>query len=428
MRYVSVFRIRGPARLSGSFRPAGNKNAALPILAGCLLTDEPIILRNVPEINDVRTLIEILTGLGADIEWEAPNTLRVQASDINDPSISRDLARDIRASILLAGPLLARLGEVELPPPGGDVIGRRRVDSHLLALGRLGAEIEAGESYFLRAKELVGADIFMDEPSVTATENALLAAVTATGRTTIRNAAAEPHVQDLCRFLVGLGASIEGIGTNHLAIDGVESLHGGEFEIGPDHIEIGSMVGLAAITHSDITIEAGARSFDPLRIGFEKLGIYCDMRGEMIHVPPEQPLEIQSDIGDQIPQLYDGPWPAFPADLVSIALVVATQCRGTILIHEKMFESRMFFVDKLISMGARLVLCDPHRAVVIGPSRLQGARLDSPDIRAGMAMVIAALAASGESVIGNVGQVERGYQRIEERLRALGADIERADA
>ena len=425
---MSVFRSRGPARLSGTFRPAGNKNAALPILAGCLLTDEPVILRNVPEINDVRTLIEILTGLGADIEWDAPNTLRVHASEVRDPSIRRELARDIRASILLAGPLLARVGEVELPPPGGDVIGRRRVDSHLLALGRLGADAEAGDSYFLRARELVGADIFMDEPSVTATENAILAAVTASGRTTLRNAAAEPHVQDLCRFLVVLGASIEGIGTNSLTIDGVESLHGGEFEIGPDHIEIGSMVGLAAITRSDVTIEAGAGSFDPLRTGFEKLGIYCELREDMIRVPPDQPLEIQSDIGDQIPQLYDGPWPAFPADLVSIALVVATQCRGTILIHEKMFESRMFFVDKLISMGARLVLCDPHRAVVIGPSQLRGSQLESPDIRAGMAMVIAALAATGESVIGNIRQVERGYQRIEERLRELGADIERADA
>jgi UDP-N-acetylglucosamine 1-carboxyvinyltransferase len=425
---MSVFRIRGPARLSGRFEPAGNKNAALPILAGCLLTDEPITLRNVPEINDVRTMIEILTGLGADIEWEAPNTLRVQTADIEVSAIDRDLARDIRASILLAGPLLARLGEVELPPPGGDVIGRRRVDSHFLALGKLGAEVEAGESYFLRAKALEGADIFMDEPSVTATENAVLAAVTADGRTILRNAAAEPHVQDLCRFLVGLGARIEGIGTHRLTIEGVKSLHGGEFEIGPDHIEIGSLVGLAAITHSDITIDGGAADFDPLRIGFEKLGIYCGRRGDSIHVPAEQPLEVQSDIGDQIPQLYDGPWPAFPADLVSIALVVATQCRGTILIHEKMFESRMFFVDKLISMGARVVLCDPHRAVVVGPSQLQGSRLDSPDIRAGMAMVIAALAASGESVIGNIRQVERGYQRIDERLRALGADIERADA
>jgi UDP-N-acetylglucosamine 1-carboxyvinyltransferase len=422
------FRIQGPSRLSGRFRPAGNKNAALPILAGTLLAEEPVVLRNVPDIGDVRTLVELLGSLGAQVEWADGNTVRVDAADLEGGTMDPRLARQIRASILLAGPLLARFGEVVLPPPGGDVIGRRRLDTHFLALGRLGAEVEAGDSYELRARHLRGAEIFLDEPSVTGTENAILAAVTAEGQTRLRNAAAEPHVQDLCRFLGQLGADIEGVGTHELTITGVERLGGGEYRLGPDHIEIGSLVGLAAITGSEVTVEeVDPGLFAPLRVGFERLGIHCDLHGQELHVPSEQSLEIQSDLGNQIPSLGDGPWPAFPADLISIALVVATKCRGTILIHEKMFESRMYFADKVISLGARIVLCDPHRAVVVGPSHLHGSVLESPDIRAGMALLIAALAAEGESEIHNIGQIERGYERIDERLRAMGAMIERVE-
>lgn len=423
---MSWFRIRGPTRLSGRFTPAGNKNAALPILAGCLLTDEAVELSNVPDIRDVRTLSRILESLGAGVEWTGPNALRVHAREIPSPSVDPEMAGRIRASILLAGPLLARLGKVELPPPGGDVIGRRRLDTHFLALRRLGADVEASDAYYLRADQLEGDDVFLDEPSVTGTENAILAAVRARGTTVLRNAAAEPHVQDLCRFLNDLGARIRGVGGRTLEIQGVDRLGGGSHRIAPDHIEVGSMVGLAAVTRSPLVIEDFPEpAFHPMRIGFERLGIHCDLRDGELRVPEAQELEIQSDLGEQIPKIDDGPWPAFPADLLSIALVVATQCRGTILIHEKMFESRMFFVDKLISMGARIVLCDPHRAVVVGPSRLRGAELESPDIRAGMALLIAALAAEGESEIHNIRQIERGYERIEERLQALGADIER---
>lgn len=426
---MSWFRIQGPARLSGRFRPAGNKNAALPILAGCLLTDEPVVLTNVPDIRDVRTMVELLRSLGAEARWDGPNTVRVHAADPPSSAVDPVLAGRIRASILLAGSLLARLGEVELPPPGGDVIGRRRVDTHFLALSRLGAEVEAGEAYYLRTRGLEGDRIFLDEPSVTGTENAILAAVTAGGTTVLQNAAAEPHVQDLCRFLGTLGARIDGVGTQRLTIEGVDRLSGGEHRIGADHIEVGSLIGLAAATGSSLTIEdPPVEAFPPLRIGFERLGIHCELRDDELHVAEDQEMEIQTDLGDQIPKIDDGPWPAFPADLISIALVVATQCRGTILIHEKMFESRMFFVDKLIAMGARIVLCDPHRAVVVGPSRLRGSELESPDIRAGMALLIAALAAEGESQIHNIRQIERGYERIDERLRALGADIERVEA
>jgi UDP-N-acetylglucosamine 1-carboxyvinyltransferase len=422
------YRITGPSRLAGRFRPSGNKNAALPILAGCLLADEPITLDNVPEIRDVSTMMDLMRSLGADVERLGPGRFRIDASGLDSGSVDPELSRRIRASILLAGPLLARRGEVMLPPPGGDVIGRRRLDTHFLALGRLGAVVEAGESYELRARELHGADIFLDEPSVTGTENALLAAVLADGATVVRNAASEPHVQDLCGFLVSLGARIEGIGTQVLRIEGVQSLTGGTWQIGADHIEVGSMIGLAAITESELTIEGvEAEHFDPLRVGFEKLGVRGRLKDGDLHISADQELEIQPDLGDQIPTLGDGPWPAFPADLISIALVVATRCRGTILVHEKMFESRMYFADKVISMGARIVLCDPHRAVVVGPSHLRGSVVESPDIRAGMALLIAALAAEGQSSIHNIGQIERGYERIDERLRALGAQIERVD-
>lgn len=418
------YRIEGPAKLHGRFRPAGNKNAALPILAGTLLAEEPVTLENVPDIRDVQTMIELMESLGVMVSRDENGRVMVDSRGLEGGEVDPVLARRIRASILLAGPLLARFGSLVLPPPGGDVIGRRRLDTHFLALGLLGAEVEAGDRYELRARQLRGAEIFLDEPSVTGTENAILAAVRAEGTTRLRNAAAEPHVQDLCFFLVQLGARIEGIGTHELTIEGVDRLGGCVHRIGADHIEIGSLVGLAAITGSDLVIEeVDGRHMDPLRIGFERLGIHCSLRGTDLHVPADQPLEIQPDLGDQVPSLGDGPWPAFPADLMSIALVVATRCRGTILIHEKMFESRMYFADKIIAMGGRIVLCDPHRAVVVGPSRLRGSTVESPDIRAGMALLIAALAAEGESRIHNIGQIERGYEKIDERLRNLGARI-----
>jgi len=423
---MSYFRIEGGGELTGVFTPAGNKNAALPILAGCLLTDEPVRLTNVPDIRDVRTMTDLVASLGAEVSWEGPNEVVVQAADCTARKVDADLASRIRASVLVAGPLLARGSEVELPPPGGDVIGRRRLDTHFLALSRLGAEIEVNGSYYLRAPDLSGADIFLDEPSVTGTENAVLAAVTAKGTTRIRNAAAEPHVQDLCRFLNGLGARIEGVGTHILEIEGVDRLTGGSYRIGPDHVEVGSVIGLAAATGSAVTIaDVCPEVQDTLRLGFARLGLDWEEVDGGIHVPADQQMEVEADFGEQIPKIDDGPWPAFPADLISIVIVVATQCRGTVLVHEKMFESRMFFADKLISMGGRIVLCDPHRAVIVGPSRLRGARLQSPDIRAGMALVIAALAAEGESEIHNIEQIERGYERVDERLRALGALIER---
>ena len=422
------YRIKGPAKLGGRFKPAGNKNAALPILAGSLLADDLVVLENVPDIRDVRTMIELMEGVGATASWEEGGRVVVDPRGVTGSELDADLSRKIRASILLAGPLLARTGSVVLPPPGGDVIGRRRLDTHFLALGKLGTEVEVGDRYELRTRRLQGADIFLDEPSVTGTENAILAAVTAEGTTRLRNAAAEPHVQDLCAFLVSMGAEIQGVGTHGLVIQGVNRLGGTSYRIGADHIEIGSVIGLAAITGSDLVIEdVEAVHMDPLRIGFERLGIVCDLKGTDLHVPGDQALEIEADLGDQVPSLGDGPWPAFPADLMSIALVVATRCRGTILIHEKMFESRMYFADKVIAMGGRVILCDPHRAVVVGPSRLRGSTVESPDIRAGMALLIAALAADGVSRIHNIGQIERGYERIDERLRALGADIERVE-
>ncbi len=423
------FTVQGGRPLNGRIRPAGNKNAALPILAATLLTDEPVTLENVPEIRDVRTLVDLVASLGAETDWVAPNTVRISAKRIGTPDVDPGLAARIRASILLAGPMLARTGRIELPPPGGDVIGRRRVDTHFLALSRLGVEIDAGNgAYHMRTSGLRGADIFLDEPSVTATENAVMAAVMAKGNTRIRNAAAEPHVQDLCNMLVALGARIDGIGTHTLEFEGVERLHGGQFRIGSDHIEVGSFIGLAAVTGGDLTIEdAAIEHLDSTLLAFERLGIRCEAHGRDLRVPPGQERRVRADFGGHIPKIDDGPWPAFPADLTSIALVVATQCDGTVMIFEKMFESRMFFADKVIGMGARIVLCDPHRAVVVGPSPLRGAVVESPDIRAGMALLIAALGADGTSHIHNIGQIERGYERIDARLRALGAAIERFD-
>jgi UDP-N-acetylglucosamine 1-carboxyvinyltransferase len=423
------FIVQGGRPLQGSIRPAGNKNAALPILAATLLTDEEVILENVPDIRDVRTLIELLGRLGAETEWLGNNSVRIRAREVGATDIDASMAAKIRASILLAGPMLARTGRMVLPPPGGDVIGRRRVDTHFLALSKLGADVVLNGGYRLETSGLKGADIFLDEPSVTATENAVMAASLAKGTTRLRNAAAEPHVQDLCNMLNTLGARISGIGTGILEIEGVERLHGGTFRIGSDHIEVGSFIGLAAVTRSEITIQdAAVEHLDSTLLGFERMGITCEIRGKDLYVAAEQEREVRMDLGGHIPKVDDGPWPAFPADLTSIALVVATQCRGTILIFEKMFESRMFFADRLIGMGARIVLCDPHRAVVVGPSRLHATTAESPDIRAGMALLIAMLGAEGESHIYNIGQIERGYERIDERLRALGASIERSDS
>ncbi len=423
------FVVEGGYPLRGTIRPAGNKNAALPVLAATLLTDEPVVLDNVPDIRDVRTLIELLGVLGVQSEWLGPNRVRIHAADVRETELDPGLAARIRASILLAGPMLARVGRMLLPLPGGDVIGRRRVDTHFLALSKLGARVESVGGYRIETDGLCGADVFLDEPSVTATENAIMAAVLARGTTRLRNAAAEPHVQDLCHMLNAMGARISGIGTHILEIEGVERLHGCEFRIGSDHIEVGSFIGLAAVTRGEITIEdAAIEHLDSTLLAFERLGIRCEVRGKDLFVPADQDREIRMDLGGHIPKIDDGPWPAFPADLTSIALVVATQCRGTILIHEKMFESRMFFADKIIGMGARIVLCDPHRAVVVGPSRLHAGVVESPDIRAGMALLIAALGAEGQSHIFNIGQIERGYERIDERLKGLGARIERFDS
>ena len=422
------FTVEGGHKLRGTVQPAGNKNAALPVLAAALLADGPVILHNVPRIRDVETLIELLRSLGAIVRWSADHTVELDTRGATGSDPDPALCHRIRASILLAGPMLARFGRVRLPPPGGDVIGRRRVDTHLLALEQLGARVRVGATYDFAAKTLRGADIFLDEASVTGTENALMAAVAATGRTTLRNAASEPHVQDLANFLVALGAHIEGIGTNALVVDGGRPLGGGTFTIGPDHIEIASFIGLAAVTNSELTI-AGVRPND-LRatlLGFARLGVEPRVDGDSLVVEAGQPRRVAADIGGHVPKLEDGPWPAFPADAMSIALVTATQCEGMILLFEKMFESRLFFVDKLIGMGARIVLCDPHRVVVSGPAKLRAGTVESPDIRAGMAMLLAALAAEGTSTIHNAGQIERGYERIHERLSALGAVIQRGE-
>ena len=422
------FVIEGGRRLTGRVKAAGNKNGALPILAAGVLASEPVVLRNVPRILDVEAMLDLLADTGADVEWIGPNDVRVDAADVAKVELDEALCSRIRASILLAGPLLARFGRASVPPPGGDVIGRRRLDTHMDAFRGLGAEVVAERRYDMRADELVGARLFLDEASVTGTENAIMAAVRARGQTVIANAACEPHVQDLCRFLVSLGARIEGIGSNVLRVEGVDELAGGEYRIGPDHIEVASFVGLSAVTPGEVIVE-DVRSEDtiPVRHVFQRLGIRMEIEGTSIRVPDGQELEIRDDLGEQIPKIESGPWPNFPADLTSVALAVATQARGTVLIFEKMFENRLFFVDKLVNMGARIILCDPHRAVVNGPAKLYGERMESPDIRAGMAMLVASLCAEGVSTIGNVGQIDRGYERIDERLRALGAHIERVE-
>jgi len=421
--------VEGGYRLTGTIEPSGNKNAALPIIAASLLTEHPVTLNNVPRIRDTETLVELIRSVGAAAEWQSRNTLAVHARDVRAADLDPELCARIRASILLAGPLLARCGELTLPPPGGDVIGRRRLDTHVLAFEQLGATVTASERLEFRCSALKGADVFLDEPSVTATENALMAAVAGHGTSHLRNVASEPHVQDLARFLVALGARIEGIGTNTMVVHGQATLGSVSYRIGPDHIEVGSLIGLAAATRSSLRItRAGVEHLRSIRMGFERLGIVCGVEGGDLIVSADQTLKIQDDFGGHVPKLEDQPWPAFPADLMSIAIVTATQCDGVILMFEKMFESRMFFVDKLIAMGGRIVLCDPHRAIVAGPCRLKGAPMTSPDIRAGMAMLLAAACAEGVSTINNADQIERGYERIDERLNALGARITRVPA
>ena len=428
-RAAESFVIEGGRPLNGRIQAAGNKNGALPILAACLLTTEPVVLRNVPRIVDVETMIELLNDIGAEAEWTAANEVQVRAAEITKQELDEELCSRMRASFLVMGPLLARVGHVSAPPPGGDVIGRRRLDPHIHAFAELGAQIDIGLRYELHGGSLSGKHIFLDEASVMATENAVMAATLTPGETVIGNAACEPHVQDLCRFLVSLGAQIEGIESNVLRIHGVETLRGGEWEVGPDHIEVGSFIGLAAITGGDVTVD-GVKQADLVCLlhGFDKLGVQVELGDDFVRVPPRQELVVQDDLGGHVPKIEDGPWPAFPSDLTSVALTVATQAAGTILMFEKMFENRLFFTDKLVSMGARIILCDPHRAVVTGPSRLRGQRMESPDIRAGMAMLLASLCAEGPSTIGAVHQIDKGYERIDERLRALGAQIERTES
>jgi UDP-N-acetylglucosamine 1-carboxyvinyltransferase len=425
---MSEYLVDGGVPINGTIRVSGNKNAALPCIAAALLTDEPVILRNIPDIEDVRVMADVFTALGGEVVILEPNAWSFQLRDIKSQAIPHEQAKRIRASILFAGPLLARTGKVVLPPPGGDVIGRRRLDTHFLVLTELGAKVKIGDTFTFSAKSLTGADIFLDEASVTGTENAIMAAVLAKGQTILTNAASEPHVQDLCGMLVEMGARIEGIGSNVLKIDGVKKLSGCDFEIGADFMEVGSFIGLAAATGGDLHIEGGrVQDLRPAKIAFGKLGIVWAHEGNIIHVPKNQSMEVNHDLGGMIPKIDDAPWPGFPPDLISIIIVLATQIKGTVLIHEKMYESRMFFVDKLIGMGARIVLCDPHRAVISGPAKLHGSELISPDVRAGMAMLIAAMCAEGRSVIRNVYQIERGYEHLTDRLSSLGARISRID-
>ena len=425
---MQSFVIEGGRPLSGTVRASGNKNGALPILAACVLASEEVHLSNVPRIRDVETMVELLADLGADAEWVGSNDVRIDPDGMGKTDLDAELAREIRASFLLAGPLLARFGRVTVPPPGGDVIGRRRLDTHVHAFAALGADVHIDGVYELAANGLRGTRVYLDEASVMGTENAIMAAVLAEGETVLGNAACEPHIQDLCRFLVSIGADIEGIGSNLLRIRGVTGLGGGEYRVGPDHIEVASFVGLAAATGGDVVVE-DVEPDDLISIvpAFRRLGIDMEIGDTSVRVRADQDLHIEDDLGGQIPKIDSGVWPAFPADLTSIAVTVATQARGTILIFEKMFESRLFFVDKLVSMGARIILCDPHRVVVTGPAPLYGERLESPDIRAGMAMLIAALCAEGTSTIGNIRQIDRGYERIDERLRDLGASVERTE-
>ncbi|MCC7492011.1 MAG: UDP-N-acetylglucosamine 1-carboxyvinyltransferase [Fimbriimonadaceae bacterium] len=427
---AEAFLVTGGQRLSGSIAPSGNKNEALPCLAAALLTSAEVVLQNVPDILDVRTMLALAELLGAEVQRPDPHTVVIRAADLTSTALDRELSSRIRGSFLFAAPLLARRGEVALPRPGGDRIGRRRVDTHLLALAGLGAELGDGDPLQITAPNgLRGTELFLDEASVTGTEQAIMAAVLAPGRTVILNAASEPHVRGLCQMLCAMGAQISGVGSNILSIDGVGELRGTTHRIGPDLLEVGSFIGLAAATRSELRITAaGTADLAMVRIALRRLGVEFVIHGDDVLVPGHQELQIREEFDGAIPKIDDAPWPGFPADLISIALVVATQCQGMVMVHEKMYESRLFFVDRLIDMGAKIVLCDPHRAVVAGPSRLHGAQISSPDIRAGMALLIAALAAQGESRIFNVQQIDRGYERIDARLRSLGAQLARVEA
>jgi UDP-N-acetylglucosamine 1-carboxyvinyltransferase len=427
---MEKFVIEGGVPLSGEVAAAGNKNAALPILAACLLTEEEVLLHRVPRIRDTEAQVELLEDLGVEVAWVADNSVRLCARSVAGGSVDEELSGRIRASFLLAGPLLARFGEAKMPPPGGDFIGRRRLDAHLDAFKDLGARVDGSRWIELSAPSgLRACEIFMDEPSVMGTENALMAAALCPGETQISNAASEPHVQDLARLLTKMGARVDGIGSNVMTVHGAETLSGAEHSISCDHIEVGSFMALAAATGGEVRIrDVEPADLTMVRRQFKRLGLQSEIDGTDMLVPAGQHLQVEADLGDAIPKIEDGPWPAFPADLTSIALALATQAEGEVLIFEKMFENRLFFVDKLVAMGARITLCDPHRAIVSGPSRLHGERVESPDIRAGMAMLIAALAAEGTSEIGNIRQIDRGYEQIDERLRALGAQIERVSA
>lgn len=423
---MEQFIIQGGYPLSGEITPSGNKNSTLPLLAACLLTDEPVTLHNVPDIRDVNTMRALLESLGVSFTDQPDHTWIVQAKDVRPADLDPDICRKIRASILLAGPMVARSGELHLPPPGGDVIGRRRVDTHLIAIKALGAEASYDRMFHFNAKKLKGADILLDEASVTGTENAIMACVTAEGTSIIRNAASEPHIQELCHFLNILGANIENIGSNTLHIHGVPRLHGGEFTIGPDYLEVVSFIGAAVITKGSIRIrKAGNEYLDMIRLVFGRLGVVWNIDGEDIVVPSGQPMEVEQDLGGAIPMINVMPWPAFPTDLMSIAITISTQSKGTVLFHDWMYPSRMYFTDKLVSMGAQIVLCDPHRCIVQGPTKLFPEKMESPDIRAGMALVLAALSAEGKSVIRNVGQIDRGYEKVDQKLINLGAHITR---
>ena len=424
------FIIEGGHPISGTIKAGGNKNAAIKMLPACLLTDEPVILNNMPNIGDVKTTIQILEHLGVDVTWTDTNTLRVHAKDVRSTTIDPNLARKIRASIVFAGPMLARCGQVNLAVPGGDSIGERRLDTHVFALQKLGTTVEyQNDTLFMHTTGLKGADVLLTEASVTATENAIIASVTAKGTTTIHNAASEPHIQNLCDMLTKMGAQIDGVGTNRLIIQGVDKLHGAEVRVGADYMEVGSFISAAVITGGELLVQnADPQFLDMIALAFEKLGVAWQVRGQDVFVPASQSLTIVSDLGNRIPTIKAQPWPAFPPDLMSIALVVATQSVGAMLFHDWMYESRFFFTDKLVRMGARITLCDPHRVLVQGPTALQGvSNITSPDIRAGMAMLLAALAAKGETRIYNVQQIDRGYERVEEKLRLLGAQIQRVE-
>jgi UDP-N-acetylglucosamine 1-carboxyvinyltransferase len=423
---MEKFVIEGGVPLNGEVTPAGNKNAALPLVAACLLTDEPIILHNVPRIKDVSAMRDLIESLGAQVEELDAASWRITARDLRPADLDPDLCRRIRASILVAGPMSARVGEFKLPPPGGDVIGRRRLDTHIIALRALGSDVKYERGFTFRSNGLRGADFLMDEASVTATENAIMAAVTARGDTVIRNAASEPHVQELCRFLNQLGAQIEEIGSNTLHIHGVTKLHGGEFTIGPDYLEVVSFVGAAAVTHGSVRVRnAGVDNLGMIGHVFDRMGVRWEVDGEDLIVPANQELKIVPDLDGAIPEVKTNVWPAFPTDLISIAITVATQASGSIMFHDWMFSGRMYFTDKLVGMGARIILCDPYRCLVQGPNQLYGENLESPDIRAGMSLLLAALAARGTSTVRNIGQIERGYQDVDKKLRALGAKLER---